>query len=62
MRLTDLQRRYADMLNEGLSYSEIARREVVTRSAVKFNVRALYRKLGINCREELVRILRDWEL
>ena len=62
MRLTRLERRYAKMINEGLSYAEIAEREVVSRATVKTNAQRLYSKLGINFREELVRIMRDWEL
>jgi DNA-binding CsgD family transcriptional regulator len=57
-----LERRYAKMINEGLSYAEIAEREVVSRATVKTNTQRLYSKLGINYREELVRIMRDWEL
>jgi DNA-binding NarL/FixJ family response regulator len=46
----------------GLSYAEIAEQEVVTLATVKTNASRLYSKLGINYREELVRIMRDWEL
>jgi DNA-binding CsgD family transcriptional regulator len=62
MYLTELERRYADMLKDGLSYPEIAGKEVVARPTVKNNVQRLYRKLGINNREELARVLRDWRL
>jgi DNA-binding CsgD family transcriptional regulator len=62
VHLTDLERRYAKMLNQGLSYSEVAEAEFVSLATVKTNASRLYSKLGINHREELVRIMRDWEL
>jgi DNA-binding CsgD family transcriptional regulator len=62
VHLTDLERRYAEMLNQGFSYSEIAEHEFVSLATVKSNASRLYSKLGINYREELVRIMRDWEL
>ena len=48
--LTDREREVLGLLAAGLSYEEIAQRLFVSLNTVRFHVRAVYGKLGVNRR------------
>jgi len=57
--LTPAERRVADLFAEGHSYSLVARRLGVSKSTVRNQISAIYRKLDIHSKVELVRVSRQ---
>jgi DNA-binding CsgD family transcriptional regulator len=55
--LTDTERRVADVVAEGLTNAESARRLYLSRHTVDFHLRQIFRKLAIRSRVELVRMV-----
>jgi DNA-binding CsgD family transcriptional regulator len=54
--LTDTERSVAEIVSEGLTNAEVAERMYLSRHTVDFNLRQIFRKLGIRSRVELARL------
>ena len=52
--LTPRERQTFELLTRGRSYKEIARAMRISVNGVKFNIRNIYQKLGVNSRAEAV--------
>jgi DNA-binding CsgD family transcriptional regulator len=59
VRLTESERRVADLVSEGRSNKEVADDLFVSARTVEFHLSSIYRKLGVARRTEMVRVLRD---
>lgn len=55
--LTEAEQRVAELVTEGLTNAQIAARLIVSRRTIDTQVLAAYRKLGVNSRVELTRML-----
>jgi DNA-binding CsgD family transcriptional regulator len=55
--LTDVQRSVADLIAEGLTNLEIAGELRLSRHTIDFHLREIFRKLGIQSRAELIRVV-----
>jgi DNA-binding CsgD family transcriptional regulator len=54
--LTDTQLKVADLVAQGLTNPEVARKMFLSRHTVDFHLRQIYRKLAIGSRVELTRL------
>jgi DNA-binding CsgD family transcriptional regulator len=59
--LTAAEQRVADVVVQGLTNAEVAKTLGVSRHTVDFHVRHVFRKLGVNSRVELTRLVLDDE-
>jgi DNA-binding CsgD family transcriptional regulator len=55
--LTNTERRVADLVAEGLTNREIAKRMFLSRHTIDFHLRHIYLKLHINSRVQLARLV-----
>jgi DNA-binding NarL/FixJ family response regulator len=59
--LSNRQREILDLVGEGLTNAEIAKRLFLTESTVKQHLRGAYKALGVSNRTEAARLIRDSE-
>jgi DNA-binding NarL/FixJ family response regulator len=59
--LTNRQREILDLVGEGLTNAQIAKRLFLTESTIKQHLRAAYKVLGVSNRTEAARLIRDNE-
>jgi DNA-binding CsgD family transcriptional regulator len=55
--LTDTERRVVDLVAQGLTNRQVAQRLFLSPHTVAFHLRQVFRKLGINCRVQLTRMV-----
>jgi DNA-binding CsgD family transcriptional regulator len=57
--LTDGERKVADLVADGLTNRDVARKLFVSRHTVDFHLRSIYRKLNVHSRVQLARVFTD---
>ena len=57
--LSDRQREILNLLGEGLTNGQVAKRLFLTESTVKQHLRAAYKVLGVSNRTQAIRLLRN---
>ena len=57
--ITARERTVATLVGQGLTNQQVARRTGITPSTVNFHLRQIYRKLGINSRVQLARLVAE---
>ena len=57
--LTEREHEVMELLNQGLSRSEIAREQSVSQNTVKTHLKNIYAKLGVHSRSEVLRIAQE---
>lgn len=55
--LTDAERAVADLVAQGLTNKQTAKRMLMSRHTVDYHLRSLYRKLGVGSRVEVARLI-----